>query len=129
MTDFIKLSNLVDDTFKVEKVWGYKWKKWDDDEKKMLVSDIYKEGYRKVYEVETNKGKLDLGSGQIGSLLEAVFKNGEANLNGVTFKVKSNGKTGMDIRYYFDVDWTLKNVAKLPDAELNGDISDEDIPF
>jgi hypothetical protein len=27
---------------------------------------------------------------------------GRANLSGVTFLVKTNGKTGMDIRYFFN---------------------------
>ena len=103
MTDFTKLSNLVDDTFKVEKVWGYKWKKWDNEASKMLVSETWQEGFSKKYDVDTDKGKLDLGSGQLGSLLEAVFYQGVADLNGKTFAVKSNGKTGMDIRYYFNV--------------------------
>lgn len=129
MTDFVKLSNLVDSTFTIEKVWGYKWKKWDNDNKQMLTSDKYEPGFSKKYDVDTNKGKLDLGSGQLGSLLEAVFKNGVADLNGKTFAVKSNGKTGMEIRYYFNV----VDATPLPDVELNGKTNDEfaleDIPF
>ena len=125
MTDFAKLSDLVGDRFKVEKVWGYKWKKWDNDAKKMLVSDTWTEGYRKVYDVDTDKGKLDLGTGQIGSLLESVFKNGVADLNGATFEVKSNGKTGMDIRYYFNV-VKKEEVKETKEVE---DVTEEDLPF
>ena len=125
MTDFAKLSDLVGDRFKVEKVWGYKWKKWDNDAKKMLVSDTWTEGYRKVYDVDTDKGKLDLGTGQIGSLLEAVFYNGAADLNGATFEVKSNGKTGMDIRYYFNV-VKKEEVKETKEVE---DVTEEDLPF
>ena len=128
MTDFVKLSDLVGDKFKVEKVWGYKWKKWDNDAKKMLVSDSWMEGYSKKYDVDTDKGKLDLGTGQIGSLLESVFKNGVADLSGVTFSVTSNGKTGMDIRYYFKPEWTLKTEAKQETKEVE-DVDIEDLPF
>lgn len=99
---FVKLSELVNSTMTITKVWPPKWKVWDQLNKKMLVSEIPEKGYRKLYGVETDKGKLDLGSGQIGSLLEAVFDDGRADLNGVTFKVKSNGKQGMEIRYFFD---------------------------
>jgi len=44
-----------------------------------------------------------MDSGQLGNLLEAVFYNGEAKLTGTTYEVKSNGKTGMEIRYFFNV--------------------------
>jgi len=127
MTDFAKLSELVGSTFKVEKVWGYSWKKWDNDAKQMLKSETYQEGFRKVYQVDTDKGKLDLGSGQLGSLLEGVFKNGVADLNDKTFEVKSNGKTGMDIRYYFNPIWNLKDEAVKQEKEDDIDISQ--IPF
>jgi hypothetical protein len=103
MADFTKLSNLVDDQFTIESAGGYTFKKWDNENKKMLVSEDWQEGYRKVYSVETNKGKLDLGAGQLGSLLEAVYRNGVADINNKTFAVKSNGKTGMDIRYFFNL--------------------------
>lgn len=99
---YIKLSDLVDTEFTIEKVYGYKWKMWDQSAKRMLVSDSYEKGYRKVYAILTDRGQLDIGSGQIGSLLEAVIKDGVADLNNKRFGVKSNGKTGMDIRYYFN---------------------------
>lgn len=100
---FVKLSELVNDRFTVIRVWGYKWKMWDTNTNKMLTSDKYEQGYQKKWDVDTNRGKLDLSSGQIGTLLEAVLRNGVADLNGATFEVKSNGKTGMDIRYFFNV--------------------------
>lgn len=115
--NFVKLSSLVNDDFVIEKVAGYSFKKWDNEAKKMLTSDTYQEGYRKVYGVDTNKGKLDLGTGQIGSLFEAVQHAGKADLIGVRFAVKSNGKTGMDIRYYF-------NPVKIEKADEGYDLSD-----
>lgn len=123
--NYTKLSALVGDIFTIEKVWGYNWKKYDPEQNKMLVAERFEPGYRKVYEVDTDKGKLDLGSGQLGTLLETVFKEGKADLNDKTFEVKSNGKTGMDIRYFFNEVKT----DKLPDAELNGEVEFSDIPF
>ncbi len=100
--EFIKLSSLVDGEFTVEKVFFPKYKMWDNEAKKMLVSDRWEKGYRKIYGVESDKGILDLSQGQIGSLLESVSKGGESTIIGRTFKVKSNGKSGMDIRYYLN---------------------------
>jgi hypothetical protein len=113
---YTKLSELVDNTFTVTKAWGYQFKLWDNESKRMLVSEKYEQGYRKIYNLDTDKGSLDLGSGQLSSLLEAVYKNGTADINGVTFKVKSNGKSGMDIRYYFNVDRDAK-----PQPQTNQD--------
>ena len=101
MADYTKLSALVNKTFTVQKSFGYKWKKWDKEKGAMLVEDRYVPGFRKVYTISTDKGYLDLGAGQLGNLLEAIFKNGVSELLDSTFEVKSNGKTGMDIRYYF----------------------------
>jgi hypothetical protein len=124
--DYTKLSNLIGDNFTIEKIWGFRFKKWDNDNKKMLTSEKYEQGYRKLYEVDTDKGKMDLGSGQVGTLLEAVFKDGTADLNGKTFEVKSNGKEGMEIRYFFN---EVKDVKPLPDKEVNGEYDLESIPF
>lgn len=101
--NFTKLSELVNSQFTIKKVFPPTWKMWDKASGKMLVSHSPEKGYRKLYGTDTDKGKLDLGTGQIGSLLEAVFDDGRADLNGVTFLVKSNGKSGIDIRYFFDV--------------------------
>lgn len=103
MSDYTKLSNLIDSTFTVEAVGEFGYKKYDPQENKMLSSLTWKEGYRKVYPVDTDKGRLDLGTGQLSSLLEAAHYGGKSDIIGKTFKVKSNGKTGMDIRYFFSV--------------------------
>lgn len=128
MTDFTKLSSLVDQDFTVVEAGGYQWKKWDNEAKRMLVEERWQEGFRKIYSVTTDKGKLDLGPGQLSSLLEATYKNGRADINGQTFHVKSNGKTGMDIRYFF-------NLVREPKQDTVVDVNDEeeislsDIPF
>jgi hypothetical protein len=99
---YTKLSSLVDDTFTVEKVGEHKYKMWDNAQSKMLISDDPQKGYRKVYPVTTDKGVLDLGAGQLGNLLEAVSYAGSSEIVGKTFNVKSNGKTGMEIRYFLN---------------------------
>lgn len=99
---YIKLSDLVDSEFTVEKLYFPQYKMWDNDAKKMLVSENWQKGYRKIYGTVSDKGTLDLSASQIGTMLESVSKGGEAKIVGRTFKVKSNGKTGMDIRYYIN---------------------------
>lgn len=124
MADFTKLSALVDDTFTVEEAYGYQFKKWDAEAKRMLTSEKWQEGFRKIYSLKTDKGTLDIGPGQLGSLLQEVYRKGVADINGVTFHVKSNGKTGMDIRYFFNV---ARDTAPAQVEEQGIDL--EDIPF
>jgi hypothetical protein len=102
MADFVKLSSLIDQSFTVEKVIGYCWKMWDPQNNQMLVSQEPAKGYRKLWQVITDRGQLDLGTGQMGNLLEGVMHGGTADIVGVTYEVKSNGKTGMEIRYYLN---------------------------
>lgn len=117
---FTKLKDLIDGEFTIQSYLGYKWKAWDDVGKKMLVSDEYVKGYRKMHQFETDKGLLDLGPGQVGSLLEGILtRDGRSEPLKRTFSVKSNGKTGMDIRYYI-------NPVKKP-VDAPKDVVDEDV--
>lgn len=132
MDKFTKLSALVGDTFTVEKAYGFLWKRWDNEAKKMLTSDNYEQGFKKVYSVDTDKGKLDLGGGQLGNLLEATYKEGRSDIIGKTFEVKSNGKSGMDIRYYINLAKEQKPVQTKQDEVYPVDdapIDLGDIPF
>lgn len=127
--EFVKLSSLVGDTFTVKEVKGFTYKQWDNEDKKMLTSDMWQDGFRKLYQVETDKGQLDMGPGQVGQLLEGVFYNGAADLNGKTFAVKSNGKTGMDIRYYLNPAKTEKPKDISGAYAVDEDVLLDDIPF
>lgn len=102
MNEYTKLGALVNQQFTITKVWGFKWKYWSAQENKMLVSDTWEKGYQKKYQVDTDKGKLELSSSQVGQLLEGVFKDGVADVNNQTFSVKSNGKTGLEVRYFLN---------------------------
>lgn len=102
MSEYTKLSSLVDSQFRVGKVLGFKWKMWSQEQGRMLISDSYEKGYRKLYQVQTDKGIMDVSAGQLGNMLESVSEYGKADIINRTFSVKSNGKTGMDIRYYIN---------------------------
>lgn len=118
---FTKLSALVGSDFTIQKVWGYKFKKWDAQSSKMISEDNYFEGARKIFELDTDKGKLDLSESQIGTIFAKVQHAGQADIIGVNVGVKSNGKTGIDIRYYL-------NPQKKVDLPDSGDVGFEDLP-
>lgn len=99
--EYVKLKDLVDDIFTVKEVKGYTFKRWNPKDNRFETSDKWQEGFAKKYQVETDKGMIDFGTGQLGTLLETVFHKGKADIVGRTFGVTSNGKTGMEIRYYF----------------------------
>lgn len=88
--------------FTVSKVYSYQWKRWNPEIKRMEISEKWEKGFRKIYGVVTDKGTLDLSANQIANMFESVSKNGEANIISRTFKVKSNGKEGMEIRYFIN---------------------------
>lgn len=114
---YTKLSALVNDQFTVERVSEYRWKMWSTTENKFLISDNYEKGYKKTYTLETDRGLLDVSQSQLGTMLEAVSYKGEASLPGKTIAVKSNGKSGMDIRYFFNA----AKPEKIEDRGINQD--------
>lgn len=132
---YVKLSDLIDNTINIQKVHGFKYKKWNTEERRMEVSDDWAEGYQKKWQVDTDKGTLDLGSGQMGTLLEAVCEFGESSLIDKTFQIKSNGKTGLEIRYFFNhiPEWKLSGNAQSGDGVEQDVEPDEvdlsEIPF
>lgn len=103
--NYTNLKELIDDSFTVLKVRGFGYKMWDNNAKKMMFSSEPQKGYRKVYTLETDKGILDLGVGQYGNILEGVSKDGKSDIINWTFNVKSNGKSGMEVRYYLNPVW------------------------
>jgi hypothetical protein len=125
--EYVKLSSLVGLEFEVNRVVGFKFKAWDNENKKMIVSDKFEKGYRKMYQVETDRGLLDISASQMGNLLEGVSQAGKADINHRTFTVRSNGKTGMEIRYYLNPVWA--KVDKVVDVEPDEEINLEDIPY
>lgn len=124
---FTKLSELVDNSFTINKVWGYQFKMFDPQTKKMLVSDKWEKGYRKIYSLDTNKGSLDLSASQLGQILELFHKNGSSDIVGATINVKSNGKTGMEIRYFFNPDYNADRVIETDNSSDEAPVSKEDL--
>lgn len=99
---FVKLSAI--NSFRIERYKGFSFKKWDEQNRQMLSSPTWQAGYSKKYMFDVeNPGaqanQLELSSGQLGQMLEGTFVNGSANVLGVEFIVKNNGKTGLELRY------------------------------
>ena len=63
-----------------------------------------------------------MSQGQLGQMLEGVFKDGVADVNGRYFSVKTNGKTGMDIRYYINPVKSPQESTLPSDTQTQGDI-------
>lgn len=128
---YTSLSKLVDQQFTVEEAYGFEYRKWDQASGRKLRSDKWEEGFKKEYDVKTDKGNMSLSQGQLGQLLTSVYSKGEANIVGKTFHVKTNGKSGMEIRYFLNLvrdaqpkEWNGKQ-EELEEAPINMD----DIPF
>lgn len=101
-TTYIKLKDLVGQTVTIEKVFPPKWVKWDDTQGKYVMAHGPEKGFQKKYTADTNKGRVDFSSSQVGQMLEAACDDGRSDLNGTYFAIKSNGKSGMEIRYWFN---------------------------
>lgn len=121
-----KLKDLVDDEFTVQKVWGFKWKMWLQGESRMHVSDTWEKDHKKMWQVETDKGELDLSDMQFGLMLAGIYQGDSANIVGRTFSVKSNGKEGIDIRYYINPVFSKAQKPTKKPVEIQ-DIAPDDV--
>jgi len=131
MDKFVKLGDLVDKKFTVIKNNGYKWKRWNKESNKMETSDTYQpfnEGWTKKYSVTTNKGIIDFGEMQLGKILANALKGNTADLGNLIVEVKSNGKTGMDIRYFFNVVGRAEGEVQV-EEETQPEMGVDEIPW
>ena len=116
---YAKLSELDGKSFTVTKSWGYSFKKWVAESKTMLTEDKWlpdmkgDRDWRKTYGLDTNAGKLDVSEAQLKNMLTAVYKNGVADINNVTFKVKKVIGQNDIPNYYFNVDYEAKEDTSL----------------
>ena len=112
---------------------NHAFKKWDTEQKKMLSVQRPEAGYSLKYTVKTDKGLLDLSESQLSTMLGKVFNRIDrerSDLRNAKFAVKTNGKTGMELRYFFNFLGYQDEVIQVEnyDAPVE-EISIEDIPF
>lgn len=80
------------------------WRRFDEATNKFEMSDDYKEGYSIRYQLELDdQSSLSISQDQFGQMLVATFSGDKSVINGHTFSVKTNGKTGKDIRYFINL--------------------------
>lgn len=96
--DYVKLSEITD--FEVKSVGNYYWQKWDGTQ--MLKSQSYEKDYRQAWDVETDKGRLTASRDQVMQMLVGCMYQGKSDIIGKKFTVKTNGKTGKEIRYFIN---------------------------
>lgn len=126
--NYTKLSALVNDSFVITGSYGWKWKKWNPQTNKMELSDKWEQGFRKMWTLITDKGILDVSESQLGEILARACssKTLESKLIGLQVGVKSNGKTGMEIRYFFNALGQTQEAIAVEDEES---FNVEDINF
>ena len=100
---YVKLGDLDGKQFTVEKAYGYEYKKWDNEARRMLTSEKWQEGFQKRYGLDTSEGKLEVSDRQIKDMLAGTYKQGKADINGVTFKVKKVVGQNDIPNYFFNV--------------------------
>jgi hypothetical protein len=114
---FVKLSELVDQEITVKSIGLFKFVAWDNEAKKYITQNDWFKGATKKYPIEIEQGTVDIGANHVGAMFEGVQQNGQSDIIGATFKIKSNGKTDKDIRYFI-------NAVRVKPAEPDyGDVS------
>lgn len=96
---WVNVADLVDKEFVVQDSFGFKWQKWDDNERKMLKSSEYFDGAHKVYFLKTDLGSVGISESVFNDMLNKVNHKGKSDIIDRKFKLTTNGKEGKDKRY------------------------------
>ena len=100
MIQFVYLKNTPQFTIKSYK--GKSWTFWNATEKKMLKSETYVKDYKAQYQFELVTGDIiSLSKDQVGQMLVCALEAGKP-LSGLSFEAKTNGKTGLDTRWFIN---------------------------
>lgn len=127
--EWLKLSSLSGEEIIIKKVVKKFYRMWDVGSNKYITQDSPGKGFSKMYVVEIDKGMLSISGSQYGAMLEGcadVRIKGVADVNNAKFRVATNNKQGMEIRYYFNFQGYDEDVIQIPE---DGEMNSEDIPF
>lgn len=100
---FKKLSEIQ--TIKPVKFIKKFYSRWDEELKKYENVDVPTKGYSAKYIFECEDFLVSLSSSQFGQMLEACWMEDCSIPVGKIFRVNTNGKTGIEIRYYINLDY------------------------
>ena len=121
MKEFKKLNQIQ--RFNVVSVSKPFWKMFDTQTGKFLTLDQPCKGYSKKYRIESDLFQFEVSASNLGDMLEQCFSTGK-KLLGATFNLKNNGKTGIEIRYFFNIQTDYEKVQYAED-----EIQVDDNPF
>jgi hypothetical protein len=103
--------------FTVNKVFGFKWELWVEAERRYVRENNWFQGASKKYNLGVSvngvQGYLTVSNTQYANMLEAYSNEGKSDIIGRDFSVKTNGKEGMEIRYYINPNYP-KQVEQTP---------------
>lgn len=101
MKQFKKLAEIK--SFTIEKIVKAYFERWNETEGKYEKSETWQEGFTPKWLIETPEFMLPLSKDQVSQALMASFKlDGTSNIIGKSYLVKTNGKTGKEIRYFLN---------------------------
>lgn len=100
-TNYVKLSGVTE--FLLEEILGTEYFAWDATINKPKRSQDWFEGAQKKYNLATDKGQMSVSQGQFSQILLAAFDGNSSDPVGKTYTVKTNGKSGLDLRYFIDL--------------------------
>jgi hypothetical protein len=100
---FKKMSDLSEKQFRFNKVLGSSYKRWNEEEKKFEESLTPTKGFSRKWKISiTDKDgecQVEVSDDMLSRvLLDAYAKH--CGIEGQIIYLKTNGKTGMEIRYY-----------------------------
>lgn len=101
MKPFKKISDIK--SFTIQEISKTYFERWNDTEKKYEKSEVWTEGFTPKWLIETPEFMLPLSKDQVSQCLMSSFKlDGTSNIIGKSYSVKTNGKTGKEIRYFLN---------------------------
>lgn len=101
MKQFKKLADIK--SFTIEKIVKAYFERWNETEGKYEKSETWQEGFTPKWLIETPEFMLPLSKDQVSQALMASFKlDGTSNIIGKSYLVKTNGKSGKEIRYFLN---------------------------
>lgn len=106
------------------------WFKWDAANKKALKSEKWEAGYTQKFDIDTDMGIISFSRDQLQQMFFAARKGLTSDINHKRFGVKTNGKQGIEVRYFLNlipqeeeiqVDNQVDNSIPLEDLGINVD--------
>lgn len=102
-TPWVNTKDLVDTEFKVVDIEKRQYRMWDEVEGKYVYSKTPKKGYMPFWKITLKNGVWTASPAQYSQLLLAAEDGGLADVLDKSFTCSSNGKSGKDVRYWFNL--------------------------